>query len=154
MNFEVHAIPNEILNRVRRDIANMPGTDVVQLTAEGGEALRCCLRDAGPGERILLFNYEPPVPHSPYREMGAVFAHAEACDGPEHGGYPAGWRGRPQALRAYDARGWIHPNTRVHDGADPEAALAEVLADPAVVQVHSRNLAYGCFMFQITRPAM
>jgi hypothetical protein len=53
-------------------------------------------------------------------------------------------------LRAYDARGWIHEATRVHDGTDPQAALAEVLAAPGVVQVHSRNIAYGCYMFTAT----
>ena len=53
-------------------------------------------------------------------------------------------------LRAYDNRGWIHPATRVHDGSDPEAAIAAVLAEPGVVEVHSRNIAYGCFMFAVT----
>ncbi|MDQ3787294.1 MAG: DUF1203 domain-containing protein, partial [Actinomycetota bacterium] len=81
----------------------------------------------------------------------AVFTHAGPCDGPETDGYPAQWVGRPQVLRAYDARGWIHPATRVHDGSDPDAAITAVLADPDVVEVHSRNVAYGCYMFTITR---
>jgi hypothetical protein len=54
-------------------------------------------------------------------------------------------------LRAYDERGRIHPATRVHDGADPEREIADVLAQPGVVAVHSRNIAYGCFMFAVTR---
>jgi hypothetical protein len=54
-------------------------------------------------------------------------------------------------LRAYDAAGRIHPATRVHDGTDPPAEIAEVLAQPGVVAVHSRNIAYGCFMFAVTR---
>jgi len=126
--------------------------DGVTMTATGGEPLRCCLRDAAEGEEILLFNYEPPLPDSPYREKGAVFIHASPCEGPSSvTSYPADWVGRPQALRAYDSRGWIHPATRVHDGTDPSAALAEVLAEPGVVEVHSRNLAYGCYMFRVTR---
>ena len=48
------------------------------------------------------------------------------------------------------SRGWIHPATRVHDGSDPEAAIAAVLGEPGVVEVHSRNVAYGCFMFVVT----
>lgn len=126
--------------------------DGVTMTATGGEPLRCCLRDAAEGEEILLFNYEPPLPDSPYREKGAVFIHASSCEGPSSvTSYPADWVGRPQALRAYDSRGWIHPATRLHDGTDPSAALAEVLAEPGVVEVHSRNLAYGCYMFRVTR---
>ena len=38
----------------------------------------------------------------------------------------------------------------MHDGTDPEAALATVLAAPGVVEVHSRNIAYGCYMFAVT----
>ena len=125
----------------------------VAVTAAGGEPLRCCLRDASAGEELLLFNYEPPLPaESPYREKGAVFTHAASCAGPaSRTTYPSDWVGRPQALRAYDERGWIHPSTHMHDGTDPEAAIAKVLSHPTVVEVHSRNLAYGCYMFRITR---
>lgn len=133
---------------------NERGADGVTVTAGGGEPLRCCLRDATEGETLLLFNYEPPLPgtNSPYQEKGAVFTHAAACDGPSSvTTYPQDWVGRKQALRAYDERGWIHPSTHVHDGSDPEAAIASVLANPDVVEVHSRNLAYGCYMFRVTR---
>jgi len=139
-----HALPAD----VRTAAATDPST--VHSVAGGGEPLRCCLRNAADGEELLLFNYEPPLPDSPYRERGAVFAHAGECPGPANGDYPADWLGKPQALRAYDARGWIHPATRTHDGANPSAALAEVLAAPGVVEVHSRNLAYGCYMFAAT----
>jgi Protein of unknown function (DUF1203) len=122
-----------------------------RLQAEGGEPLRCCLRDANPGEALILFGYAPPIGNSPYREIGAVFAHAAACAGPaEHGAYPAGWRGRRQVLRAYDGRGWIL-DACVHDGAAPEAEIERLLADPRAAQLHSRNLAYGCFMFVVGR---
>jgi hypothetical protein len=104
------------------------------------------------GEEIVLFNYSPPLPAgSPYQESGAVFSHAADCAGPVGEGYPAAWVGRAQVLRAYDARGWIHPATRVHDGSSPEEVIAEVLSHPEVVEVHSRNVAYGCFMFRVTR---
>ena len=153
MSFQVHAISRDVLERAREQGAEPGRTDSARVAAEGGEQLRCCLRNARAGEQVLLFNYEPPMPPSPYREVGAVFAHAATCEGAGAGGggYPDDWRGRAQVLRAYDRRGWIHPNTRVHDGADPEAAIAAVFADPEVVQVHSRNVAYGCFAFVITR---
>jgi hypothetical protein len=149
--YEIHALPHAVLDTVRATGSDASGHPVERMTAGGGEPLRCCLRDASEGEEVILFGYEPPLPPSPYREMGAVFAHAAPCAGPDlAGGYPAAWRTRPQVLRAYDERGWIHPATRVHDGTDPEAALAEVLAAPGVVQVHSRNVAYGCYMFTVT----
>jgi len=132
---------------------NERGTGGVAVTAGGGEPLRCCLRGAAAGEEIVLFNYEQPLPgDGPYGQKGAVFTHAGECAGPASvTAYPQEWVGRPQALRAYDARGWIHPSTHVHDGTDPDAAIASVLAHPEVVEAHSHNLAYGCYMFRITR---
>ncbi|HEX2133876.1 MAG TPA: DUF1203 domain-containing protein [Actinophytocola sp.] len=149
--FRVHALPADVLADVRTSEVDALGNRVERLIAAGGEALRCCLRDAEAGAELILFGYQPPLPPSPYRETGAVYAHARPCAGPGGlDGYPPAWRGRRQVLRAYDDRGWIH-DARVHDGQDPEAVIAEVLADPAVVQVHSRNVAYGCYMFTVTR---
>jgi hypothetical protein len=142
----IHALPANVLARMRSATPDLP---VESCVAEGGEPLRCCLRDAKRGERCLLTGHEPPLPASPYVERGAVFVHRDPCDGPADG-YPADWAHRPQVLRAYDERGWIHPATRTHDGGDPERELAEVLAEPGVVLVHSRNIAYGCYMFAAT----
>ncbi|MCD4525470.1 DUF1203 domain-containing protein [Nocardioides sp. cx-173] len=125
-----------------------PSEDVAALVASGGERVRCCLRDAAAGERLLLVSYSPPLPApSPYAETGAVFVHAEECEGPERlDRFPLSWEGRPQVLRAYDERGCIHPATRVHEHGPTHDAVATLLAEPGVVEVHSRNLAYGCFM--------
>lgn len=151
--FAIHSLPTDILDRVRAGGSDASGRAAERVTADGGEPLRCCLRDAAPGEPLLLFGYEPPLPApSPYREIGAVYAHAEPCGGPaDTAAYPAEWRARPQVLRAYDVRGWIHPATTVHDGTDAEVELARALSAPDLVQVHSRNIAYGCYMFTATR---
>ncbi|MGW1991524.1 DUF1203 domain-containing protein [Embleya sp. NPDC001921] len=151
--FVVRAIPAEVLASVRATGLDVSGHPVESHTAGGGEPLRCCLRDTEEGERLILFGYEPPLPASPYREIGPVFAHADACPGPVGDSYPPQWRARRQVFRAYDARGRIHPTSRVHDTDDPEPALAEILADPEVTEIHSRNITYGCFMFTIVRPS-
>ena len=146
--FRIHALPADVLARAR---SCPSAASLYRLTAEGDEPLRCCLRNAHAGEALLLFNYEPPIGDSPYRERGAVFAHADGCDGPPPpDAYPPSWRGRRQVLRAYDRRGWIR-DAIVHDGSGPEAEIARLFADPEVVQLHSRNVAYGCFMFAVTR---
>jgi hypothetical protein len=139
-----------VLAEARSTGSDVSGNAVVQRSASGGEPLRCCLRDAVAGEGIILFGYEPALPPSPYREVGAIFAHAAPCAGPAATDeYPSAWLGRQQVLRAYDERGWIRAAI-VHDGSRPEVAIADMLADPHVVQIHSRNVAYGCFMFTVT----
>jgi len=148
--FAITALPAAVLDSVRSSGLDSSGSPVERVEAAGGEPLRCCLRDAHAAEPLLLFGYRPPTADGPYREIGPVFAHTEQCSGYDGNGYPRDWLGRPQVLRAYDNRGWIHPATRVHDGSDPEAAIATVLAEPGVVEVHSRNVAYGCFMFAVT----
>ena len=150
-SYVVHALPPELLDEVRSSGRDASGSPVERLEATGGEPVRCCLRDARAGEPLLLFGYRPPTADGPYREVGPVFAHAEPCAGYDGHGYPGDWLVRPQVLRAYDHRGWIHPATRVHDGSDPEAAIAAVLEQAGVVEVHSRNVAYGCFMFAVTK---
>ncbi|MFR9777918.1 DUF1203 domain-containing protein [Micromonospora sp. MS34] len=147
----IQPLPNEVLAEVRRTGLDAGGRPVERATAEGGEPLRCCLRDALAGEPLLLFGYAPELPDGPYRELGPVFAHDADCPGPDDAsGYPADWRGRPQVLRAYDRRGRI-VGGRLHDGDDPETVVAELLTDPAVERLHSRNVVYGCFMFAIVR---
>jgi hypothetical protein len=150
--FRIRPLPTEVLDGMRAGGVDASGNRVERIVAEGGEPLRCCLRNAEPHEQLMLFGYQPPIPTSPYREVGAVLAHAEPCAGPAGlDAYPQDWYGRPQVLRAYDRRGWIHDATRMHDGHDPEAVIAEMLAAPGVVQIHSRNVTWGCYMFAITR---
>ncbi|GFJ75939.1 DUF1203 domain-containing protein [Phytohabitans houttuyneae] len=126
MTYEIHALPAALLDTVRASGLDASGNPVERVTATGGEPVRCCLRDAAAGEELMLFGYEPPLPPSPYREVGAVFAHAERCAGPDAGGYPEGWRGRSQVLRAYDARaGSTRPRactTAATRGRDREGA--------------------------------
>lgn len=151
-SFRIHTILTELLNAVRTSGLDASRNPVERLTAEGGEPLRCCLRDARPGEALILFGYEPPMPASPYREIGAVLTHAAPCPGPDAtDSYPPDWYGRRQVLRAYDRRGWIHDATVVHDGDAPEVVIAKQFADPEVAWLHSRNVAWGCWMFTVTR---
>ena len=93
----------------------------------------------------------PPGPGGAYAETGPVFVHAEACAGPEHGGYPEEWRRRTQVLRAYDAAGRIVGGEVVGPGDGQEAAAARLLADPAVAFLHTRNVVYGCYLAMIER---
>jgi hypothetical protein len=150
--FHIEAIPAVELDRIRadgRDVAGNPFTPAVDRT--GGQPLRCCLRLSRVGERVALIAYRPPGTAGAYVETGPVFVHAAACEGyPTGGGWPPEFRDRQQVLRAYDARGRIAGAILV-DAAEAEAGIAKLLADPAHVIVHSRNVTYGCYLLAVLR---
>ncbi len=117
----------------------------------GGAPLRCCLRDSRRGERLALIGYRPASQPGPYAEIGPVFIHAEKCAGYRQAKvYPEDFRRRPQVFRAYRADGAIVGGVLVEPGTGQERAAERLLADPAVTVVHSRNVIYGCFMFEMT----
>lgn len=120
----------------------------------GGEQLRCCLRRSAPGERLILVAHAPLGVHSPWREVGPVFVHADVCTArPELSEVPAWFNDADRVLRAYTSDGVMHhPGNRVVRAGDGvAAALGDILADPAVAEVHVRNLLAQCFIARAVR---
>ena len=145
------AIPAEELDAIRMAGRDEAGNVLeIQVPAEGGSPLRCCLREARAGERLLLIAYTPPGTAGAYAERGPVFVHAERCAGYlMPGEYPPELAGRQQVVRAYDKQGRIADGVLVADGRQAQAAIAELLARPEVELVHLRNLGYGCYNFAV-----
>jgi len=128
------------------------GSDVrVRIDADGGAPLRCCLRYSRPGERIALITATPDGPRGAYRETGPVFVHADPCPGPRQTGYPEDFRRRAQVFRAYDWTGSIAGGTVVPAGSGQEEAARQLLSDPRVALVQTRNVVFGCYMLTIRR---
>ncbi len=153
MTFRVRAIPAEHLDRIRTAGRDELGNELHPWPAAGGEQLRCCLRDAGPTEPVLLIGYRPSDLGGPYAETGPVFVHAGPCPGyPAPWAYPAGFRTRDQIFRAYGPDGRI-VDAEVVAGADAEAAIERLLARPEVDRIDCRNVAYGCYTFRVERAA-
>lgn len=151
--FHVDALRPERLEAIRRSGLDHGGNPLGSaIEAEGAEPLRCCLRLAEPGERLLLISYRPFDLPGPYAEVGPVFVHSEPCDGyPSDGGYPEDFRDRRQVLRCYDSTGRII-GARLCDASDDiEAAIADLFADESVAWIHTRNVLFGCYMLQLRR---
>ena len=90
----------------------------VRVLEDSGAPLRCCLREARAGERVLLIAYTPPGTAGAYAERGPVFIHAERCAGyPTPAQYPPGLAHRQQVVRAYDRQG------RIADGVTRDLGL-------------------------------
>ena len=136
-----HTVAPEPVDHARRTGVDMDGTPVEQVTAPAVSAAAVSAStDAEPGANLLLMGYRPRLPASPYVETGAVFVHAGSCTGPASTtSYPQAWRSRPAGAARVRRPRLDPPATRTHDGTDPEQVLAEVLAEPGVVEVHGRR---------------
>jgi hypothetical protein len=145
------AIPTDELDAIRtagRDEAGNPlDTHVDQ---DGGEPLRCCLRESRPGDRLLLIAYSPPGTAGAYAERGPVLVHADRCGGYRTPGeYPPELAHRQQVVRAYDGQGRIADGMLAGDGRQAQDVIRELLARPGVELVHLRNVGYGCYNFAV-----
>ena len=162
-SFEVRAIDPAVLAGLRAldDAGQVPR---LTADADGGAPLRCCLRASRPGESIALVSYAPlrrwaartGADPGPYDEVGPVFIHPGACEGPDGMDYPAAFTGSRRVLRSYSAAGHILGGRLVEpeEVRDPAAAgpvLAGIFADPQVALVHARAVEFGCFTFEIRR---
>jgi Protein of unknown function (DUF1203) len=145
-------IPPGELQEIRTARLDEAGNRLTAQTDAEGSPLRCCLREASPGERVLLIAYTPPGTSGAYAERGPVFIHADPCDGyqtPHR--YPPGLSGRQQVVRAYDQRGRIADGVLAADGDHAWTVVCEMLARPDVALVHLRNVGYGCYNFAVRR---
>jgi Protein of unknown function (DUF1203) len=153
--FRVQAIPAAVLERIRAAGQDDFGNPLVAVTdAEGGSAMRCCLRRSAPGDVIHLIGYRPSAHPGPWVEVGPVFVHAAACPGyAATDRYPEGYRDWPaMVLRPYRYDGAIaYDAIRTGDAETAEALVAEMFADPQIELVHTRNVLAGCYMFTMTR---
>ena len=151
--FSYEAIPAAYLEQIRaagRDAAGNPVT--IEADADGGNPLRCCLRETLPGEKVMLIAYTPPGGTGAYAEVGPVFVHAEPCSGyrtPD--AYPPGLAHRTQVVRAYDRRGRIAAGVLVNGREEAEATIGDLLTRPEVELVQIRNVGYGCYNFAVRR---
>lgn len=149
----VEPIPPDELHRIRAAGIDEAGNHLVpQADTEGGNPLRCCLRETRPGEEVLLIAYTPPGTSGAYIERGPVFIHADSCEGYLSPGlYPVGLSHRQQVVRAYDHEGRISAGVLVDNGDQAVAVIHEMFGRPDVAFAQLRNVGYGCYNFTVRR---
>ncbi len=141
----------EQLRATRADEYGNVALREVTADATPGYPCRVCLRDAAIGEKMLLFSYSPfPQPH-PYRTVGPIYVHAQACAPPsEMAALPEQLRRRLLSLRAYGADSFML-DAAVVEGSEADGVIDRFLADPRVAFLHVHNARPGCYAARIER---
>jgi hypothetical protein len=109
------------------------------------------LRDAEPGETVLLLNHEYLAVDSPYRGRHAIYVREGATERFDAVGVvPDALRRRLLSLRAFDEAGMM-VDAEVVEGTALEALAERLLADPRVAYLHAHHARRGCYAARIER---
>ncbi len=118
---------------------------------QGGFPCRVSLRDARPGETLLLLNYEHlPVP-GPYRSRHAIYVREYAEEyRPDINEIPEVLASRLLSVRAFDASGMML-DADVVAGVVAARVIEQQLANPQVEYLHLHNAKPGCYAARVIR---
>lgn len=109
------------------------------------------MRDARPGESLILTNHVHQPAATPYRSAHAIFVR-EGADAPYDrvNEVPDVLRVRMLSLRAFDT-GHMMVDADLVDGREVEALIARLLADPRTAYIHAHYAKRGCYAGLIAR---
>jgi len=109
------------------------------------------LRDAEPGETVLLLNHEYLAADSPYRGRHAIYVREgarERFDAVDV--VPDALRRRLLSVRAFDEAGMM-VDADVVEGTALEALAERLLAHPEVAYLQAHHARRGCYAARIER---
>lgn len=156
--YTVHPIDETIAHQVRGTLTDPIygyGVQINETPPNGYGPCRSCLNTFTPGERRLLFLYNPFSPTQQEADFaGPIYIHEQACAAYAAGGvFPRPIAGLPLTFKGYDARGHLVAEARP-DSHEIEAAIDALFARPEVAIIHVRNTEAKCFIMRIERGGM
>ena len=111
------------------------------------------LRDAEPGEAVLLLNYAHQPQQTPYQSAYAIFVREGADQAySEMDTIPAVLRSRLISLRAFSHDHYVI-TADVVDGSKLEELIGQFLDMPQVSYLHAHYAKFGCYAARIDRAA-
>ena len=119
--------------------------------AKPGFPDRVEVRDAEPGETLLLLNHMHQPADTPYRASHAIFVREgaeQACDVVDE--VPEALRVRLISLRAFDGDHRM-VDADVVAGQELEGVVRRFLADPGTRYLHAHYAKRGCYAARIER---
>ena len=154
MSFKVTGLsPEPFLHLFGLSDEALAAVGVQRIVATEGSGLpdRVELRDAEPGETLLLVNYTHQPAHTPYRSSHAIFvlegatAPVEVADR-----LPEALRSRLLSLRAFD-RDHMMVDADVVEGGEAEGLIDRLLSDPSIAYIQAHYARRGCYAARIER---
>ena len=109
------------------------------------------LRDAEPGESVILLNFEHQPAATPFRSAHAIFVIEGAKMRFDRvGELPSVVATRMMSLRAFDAEGMM-TDAGLASGADVEPLIERPLTTPDTAYLHAHYAIRGCYAARIER---
>ena len=119
--------------------------------AKPGFPDRVELRDAEPGESVILVNHVHQPADTPYRASHAIFVLESAGEAYDRiNEVPEVLRPRMISLRAFD-RSHMIVDAELVKGADIEPSIERLLVNPEVDYIQAHYATRGCYAARITR---
>lgn len=147
--YELVPIDPAVADRLRAEHPDAPV--VVADEQQPGYPCRQCLRDADPGDELVLVSHDPFTTTSPYRSASPIFLHRRPCAPPaDTRAIPRQLSVRQLSARAFDAEAMMI-DAAIVPGTDLGATLARFFADPATDHVHVHNATRGCWAVRVDR---
>lgn len=154
MPFQISALPaarfSHLFGKPDEELRRL---GVVAMTADTkpGFPCRVSLRDAEPGERTLLLNFEHQGTETPFRSRHAIFVidgAEDACIAP--GETPEQMRSRVLSVRAFSAEG-LMVDADIVEGVQAAPLFKRMLGDERVSYLHVHFAKPGCFAARVDR---
>lgn len=131
----------------------LAAVNAIRVTADSPSGFPCrvSLRDAAPGEELVLLNHVSHDVAGPFRTAYGIYVRKEAkAAAAFEDEAPAYLDSRTLGLRGFDAEGMLKGALLAMPG-EADARIRELLERPEIATIHAHNAAYGCFLARIER---
>ncbi len=108
------------------------------------------MREAEPGETLLLVNFEHQDVDTPFRSSHAVYVREGATETWSGDRLPDVMRRRLLSLRGFSAAGMI-VEADVVEGNGADDVIERLFVNPAVAYIHAHYARPGCYAARIDR---
>jgi hypothetical protein len=123
-----------------------------RVTADSPTAYPCrvSLRDAAPGELLVLVNHVSHDVPTPFRTAYAIYVRRDAEPAIYVDETPLYLESRTLGLRGFDADGMLRGGLLAMPG-EADTKIRELFERPDIATIHAHNAAVGCFLARIER---